>query len=154
MPPPRFDFIKLHLARVDPIYQPATPHRISSVLNENTGGASYERGLTDFIFGVPSEREDVGRVGARVGGGFQAGDASLPGFSEGLCRITRGRRGQLGKVRECRVERAYVESAAWLFRTSVFMTSRSARGLKKQQVIPEPSCRDGKTRDTSAKLQD
>lgn len=60
--------------------------------------AEDERGLTDFIFGVSLEREDVGRVGARVGGGFQSGDAGLPGFSEGLCKITRRRRGQLGKA--------------------------------------------------------
>ena len=52
--------------------------------------------LTDFVFGVSSEREDVGRVGARVGGGFQAGDASLPGFSEGLFTVKIGK-GQLGK---------------------------------------------------------
>lgn len=102
MPPTGLDLVELHLARMDPVCRPNRPalgtsarfrvhvragHRGSNrevmLRNERGEGGRPER--TDFVFGVSAEREDVGRVGARIGSRFQAVNPSFPRFSESLC---------------------------------------------------------------------
>ena len=59
-------------------------HEFSISTRACEGEADERERRTDLLVRSSLQLLDVGRVGARVGGGAQAGDARLPGFSESL----------------------------------------------------------------------